>query len=48
MHLDDIKLVKQLNKCPVVIPPKNVRKWFSDAFRGYRNVRDLKVLKQRH
>ena len=22
MHLDDIKLVKQLNKCPVVIPPK--------------------------
>ena len=40
MLLDDIKLVNNepiISKCTFPQPLKNVRKWFSDVFRGYGN-----------
>ena len=41
MLLDDIKLVNNeliIRKFPFATPSVNVRKWFFDVFRGYRNV----------
>ena len=40
MFLDDIKLVnnKLIIKFIFATPSENIRKWFSEVFRGYRNV----------
>ena len=46
MLLDDIKLV---NKYTFAAPLEIIRKWFSEVYKGYRNVilalKRLKVLK---